>query len=124
MKTTYFDDDSSISSASKPYIATAQRYGYIVGEFTGTSLCFSPKETIARGEAAVILARMMGIKTGDTEVSFSDTGTIPLWVKNEIAALYQMGIFHHTATGEIEANAPLTRADAAEAFLAVMEGYQ
>lgn len=123
VKNTFFDDDTSISEASKPYIATAQRYGYILGEFSGTSLCFHPKETISRGEASVILAKMMGVKTGDTEVNFSDEDTIPVWAKNEISTLYQMGIFHHSTVGEIEANAPMTRADAAEAFLKVMEGY-
>ena len=121
---TFFDDDKDISTPNKSYIATAQRYGYIVGEFSGTSLCFNPKEAITRGEASVILARMMGIKTEDTEVVFPDGNSVPVWAKDQISILYQMGVFHHTAEGEIQPNAALTRADAAEAFLAVMEEYK
>ena len=123
-KTTYFDDDSSISSASKPYIATAQRYGYIVGEFSGKELVFCPKESITRGEAAVVLARILGLSPSDVSVNWSDADTTPNWAKNEMAVLYQMGVFSHSQNGEINATASLTRGQAAEALLALMDEYK
>ena len=124
VKTTYFDDDSSISEASKPYIATAQRYGYIVGKFSGKELVFCPKESITRGEAAMVLARILGLSPSDVSVNWSDADTTPNWAKNEMAVLYQMGVFSHSQNGEINATASLTRGQAAEALLALMDEYK
>lgn len=123
-KTTFFDDDKDISQANKSYLATAQRYGYIVGEFSGKELVFCPKDSITRGEAAVVLARMLGLSPSAVNVNWTDADTTPAWAKNEMAALYQMGVFSHSQNGEINATSSLTRGQAAEALFALMDEYK
>ena len=118
---TFFDDDSHISEPMKKYIATAQRYGYIVGEFSEAGLLFSPDEPITRGEAAVIVCRMLGVRTPDTVSVFADGQSIPTYAKNAVQCLYQMGALRRTEGGNISASAQLTRGQTAEMLLQLME---
>ena len=121
---TFFDDDGSINENHKAYIATAQRYGYIVGEFTGKELLFHPSDSITRGEAATILARMMGADSEYKEVFQSASGNAVGEKVDAIVTLYQMGVFDHKANGELMEEESLTRAEAAEIFLSFMDEYR
>lgn len=90
---TYFDDDGDISPALKGYIATAQRAGFIIGDFKDGRLMFSPNESITKYEAAKILATMIGNDEDDEESVFAQDSSIPVWARASVGAMYSLGIF-------------------------------
>ncbi len=120
-----FDDDSEISDSLRPYIATAQKLGYVNGSFEGDGLYFRPKSAITRAEAAVIVTNMLGLSVSTSATpDFSDIEDIPTWAKSSVIAVYENKLFNATALDEmtIDANGDLTRAQAAEALYAIMNG--
>lgn len=116
---TWFDDDGKISAAERPYLATAQLYGYISGYFDGESLCFSPDKDITRAEAAVILNAMLNASVPTSLTTLADASEIPAWASSALYALTGAGIFT-AEDGHIHAQDPLTRAAAAETLAATI----
>ncbi len=123
LENTCFDDDSEISDSLRPYIATAQKLGFINGSFDGNGLVFRPKSAITRAEAAVIVSNMLNLTVSTSSTpTFSDIEEIPSWAKGSIIAVYQNKIFSVTALDQmtIDANEELTRAQTAETLYAMM----
>ena len=117
---TEFDDNADIGAAIRPYVATAQRYGYVKGSFDGTGLHFEPNRAVTRAEAAVILNSILGADTPASLPVFADSDSIPTWAKADIYALTEAGIFFPSEDGSIAADEDLTRADAALMLCALM----
>lgn len=115
-----FDDNCDIAASVRPYVATAQRYGYVNGSFDGTGLYFEPNREITRAEAAVIMNNILNTDTPASLPVFADADSIPTWAKADIYALTEAGIFYPNAAGSVAANAQLTRADAAVMLAAIM----
>lgn len=115
-----FDDDGEIPEGLRPYIATAQEGGYIVGELSDAGLVFRAEEPITRGEAAKTLARLMELSAPESAPTFADEGTVTSSVLDAARALAAMGIFQKTEEGMLDAEAPLTRAAAAEMLYATL----
>ena len=112
MQSTYFDDDEDISASLKGYIATAQRVGYISGDFKDGKLVFSPNEEITKYEAAKILSAMIG-KNGEGEESvFAGDDSIPVWARAGVYAMCSLGIFDNQDSTTLSDK--VTRGDAAE----------
>lgn len=119
ISSTFFDDDAKITPECKGYVGTAQAMGYIIGDFDGTSLCFSPTEPISRAEAAVILCRMMGkADLGGTVSVFADQAQVWGQANKSLHYLCECGAFC-LSDGNIRPDDALTRGDAAIALLAV-----
>ncbi len=97
-KDTVFADNSEISDLCKGYVATAYRLGIIKGTREGDKLCFNPKDTITRAEAAVILNRILGAKASGTLTVFADSDHIPAWAEADIMALSSLGIMKGNGT--------------------------
>jgi len=117
----WFDDSEEISEAVLPYVATAQLYGYVNGNFDGMGLYFEPNRAITRAEAAVILNNILNADIPTSLPVFADTADIPAWAKGDIYALTEAGVFLPDADGCVSAEANLVRADAAMMLLNMME---
>ena len=117
---TQFDDNADIAEAVRPYVATAQKYGYVHGNFDGVGLYFEPNRAITRAEAAVILNNILNADTPASLPVFADAGSIPTWAKADIYALTAAGIFSPNESGSVAAREVLTRADAARMLCAMM----
>ncbi len=116
---TWFDDNEKISKTVRNYIATAQLYGYVGGHFDGTGLFFRPDEAITRAEAAVILNHIAGAATPAVLPTFADGNDIPVWARESVYALYDIGLFRLTEDGSMAAGTSLSRAEAAECLYAL-----
>ena len=116
----WFDDNDAIPDPIKPYVATAQLYGYVSGVFDGTGLYFYPNEKITRAEAAVILYNLSEVSTPTVMPVFADATDVPVWARVPAAALCEAGILS-TDGGKLRADDELTRAECAIALYAMME---
>ena len=112
---TVFEDDAEIAEGLRPYVATAQERGYIVGQFGEDGLILDPNAEINRGEAAVILSRVLGttVPVGGS-ISYADGDTLPLSCRSATLSLCAAGIYPRDAAGLLSVNERLDRAAAAE----------
>ncbi len=117
---TVFDDDAAIPDGIRPYAATAQEAGYILGRLGEEGLLFASSEEITRGEAAVVLARILEIKLPASVPLYPDSGELPSSVREATLALSAAGIYPRTEEGMLAATEPLDRAAAAEMLYAAM----
>lgn len=116
---TWFDDDDKIADPVRPYVATAQLYGYVTGDFDGNGLYFSPDKTVTRAEAAVILNRLLGLSTPAVLPTVKQASAIPVWARSSVYALRAAGILGDGVNGATATGA-LTREEAASALYAVL----
>ncbi|RJE91336.1 hypothetical protein D3P07_04610 [Paenibacillus sp. 1011MAR3C5] len=80
-----FTDQASIGTWAERATAQALELGWVQGYDDGT---FRPNQSITRAEAAVILARALGIGKDSAEITgFSDDSSIPSWAKAAVEAL-------------------------------------
>ena len=73
--TATFSDQSSISSWAAAGVAAMQRAGVVVGEASGSSYRFRPKDSASRAEAAAIFQRFSGAGAGGTPSTPVPTAT-------------------------------------------------
>lgn len=110
---TVFWDDCDIGENDAAYISEAYKCGFIQGseDPSGRLMCY-PNREITRGEAAVILSRMI-----DTEpvlrAVFADETAVPTEAQEAIYTLNSLGIMVGTGDSNIAAQSILTRAQAA-----------
>ena len=116
---TWFDDDDKIAAPVRPYVATAQLYGYVTGDFDGNGLYFSPDKTVTRAEAAVILNRLLGLSAPAVLPAVKQASAIPVWARPAVYALRAAGILGDGVNGATATGA-LTREEAAAALYAVL----
>ena len=109
---TFFDDNESIPTDLRGYIATAQRMGLIVGTFGESGLLFDGDELIPANEAARLICRIVGAGVGDAVPVFAPVGVL---TKSGDAAstLYGLGILDGGDVGAFSSGDSLTREDAA-----------
>ena len=120
LTSTYFDDNEQIPAALRGYVATAARLGIVRGSFDGKGLLFRPNDTITHSEAALIMSQITG-KSGGAELPTVANGEIlPLWARSAVEGMYQCGIFS-TEDGAYEHTAEVTRAEAADFLLRMMQ---
>lgn len=107
---TSFADNASIDVRYRPYVATAQRMGYISGRETDGLMCFDPKATISKAEAAIVINNILELTAGSYIATFADDSAIPTWAKTAIYALTSAGVFQGDGDGVIAPSAVLNRA--------------
>lgn len=90
---TYFDDDEDIPTPMKSYIATAQKYGIVQGNFNNGGLFLRPNDPITRYEAAMIMSALVDSGESVTLPAFADTDTLPVWAEEAVAEMCALGIF-------------------------------
>lgn len=113
-KNTSFADNSSIDVRYRPYVATAERLGYVNGSEKDGLMYFDPKGVISKAEAAVIVNNILALEGGDCISVFADDISIPTWAKTAVYALTEAGIFNGNGDGAIMPSALLDRAGAAQ----------
>jgi len=118
---TSFADNNMIDVKYRPYIATAQRLGYINGSSVNGQSYFVPKGNITKSEAAVVFNNILGYKQDGFISVFADDSAIPTWAKSAVYALTSAGIFNGDRNGKIEPSAILSRAEAAQMLYNVLE---
>ena len=113
-KDTSFIDNSSIDVRFRPYVATAERLGYVNGIEKDGLMYFEPKGVISKSEAAVIVNNILALEGGDYISVFADETAIPTWAKTAVYALTEAGIFNGNEDGAIMPSALLDRAGAVQ----------
>ncbi len=116
---TFFDDNDTIPTALVGYVATAQRLGIVDGSLGEGGLVFEPNRAVTKYEASQIMARILGIYSTSEECVFNDIETVPVWARNDVYAMYTLGIFE-TEDGNVNGSLHLTRADTAECLYRMM----
>lgn len=93
-------------------IAIAKKAGYIAGFADGT---FRPNDKISKQEAAIIISRLMGLKTDinpELISSFKDSNNLKDWSIGSISAAVLAGYMSAEKDGSFLPNKKLTRAEA------------
>ncbi|MBB6695647.1 S-layer homology domain-containing protein [Cohnella xylanilytica] len=104
--------DLSASGWEYEDVRKAVKAGYISGFADGTIRGGSP---VTRQEAAVMLARMLGLEAGSADASslaFTDKASIGSWSRGAVAALAARGLLSGFSDGSFRPLAVLTRAEA------------
>ncbi len=114
---TVFDDNNKIDPSIRSYVATAQERGFVVGSFSDEGLLFRADEVITKAEAAVIVSRILELEAPTVAKKYEDSHRVPGWAKESVDALCMAGIYT-AEDGCLSADAPLTRASAAEMLYA------
>lgn len=120
---TVFSDDASIPSHMKSYVSAAYDLGYIKGLYSDGKLCFEPNRAITRAEAAVMMGNMINASAPTIAPSFDDSDSVPAWASASLSSLAAMGIIN-TSDGNIEALSSVTRADAANMLVNLMNSVE
>ncbi|MBO7151070.1 MAG: S-layer homology domain-containing protein [Clostridia bacterium] len=120
LTSTFFDDNDKIQASEMSYIATAQKMGFIVGNFDGKGLYFAPDEAITRAEASVILTKMAALSDKGTVPTFAGDD-IPVWAEGSMELLYAVGAIGRTEENSLGANSYMTREETAQALYTLMQ---
>ncbi len=113
---TCFDDNDSIPTSVRPYIATAQRMGVVRGSFNGDGLYFEADRPVTAAEAAVIVCKLMDVACDGSAAVFAMGGDIPVWAWAEVGTLHTMGALKAPTSNE-----SLTRAEVARMLYTFLE---
>ncbi len=111
---TSFSDNYSIDVKYRPYVATAQRMGYISGKEADGVVYFDPKGNITKAEAAVVISNILGLEEGKFVSVFADDTAIPTWARGAVYALTSAGVFNGDGEGVIAPSALLSRAQSVQ----------
>ena len=109
----FFDDGADVPEPYKEYVAYAAVCGIVDGDFNGNALIFRPNDTVTKEEAAVIMARLLGVDTGGEEVEYSQFAQVSVHALPHVYAMCLLGIFDFD-DGEFCGSDTLTRAKTAE----------
>lgn len=118
---TSFADNGSIDVKYRPYVATAQRLGYINGKEVDGLMCFVPKGNITKAEAAMVINNILGYEEGEYTSVFADDSAIPVWAKSAVYALTSAGVFNGNEDGKIVPSAILSRAETAQMLYNILK---
>lgn len=115
---TGFYDDRDISAWAKGYVSAALVVGTVRGSHNSAGqTVFSPASPVTRGEAAVILDRLLA--TGDvsgTTSAFSPD-TVPAWAYQSAVNMEAVSVL----SGGSDLSQPLTRGEAAQMLAAMLD---
>ena len=111
-------DDISRDMWCYPYVEVAYRSGIVSGKDKNH---FGAAETITRQDAAVMIARVLGI-TSTSKGSFSDVNAVSDYATSSVAAVAEAGIMNGMENGNFEPMGTTTRAQAATIISRAMQG--
>ena len=106
----HFDDNDEIPTSLVGYVATAERLGIVDGDYRDGKLVFEPNRQITVYEAALIMARLLGLDESDENTVYSNATSVPIFARASISAMLTVGIFDGNTDDYTRA---VTRADAA-----------
>ena len=106
----FFDDNDSIPTSLRGYVAAAARRGIVDGSASGASLIFRPNDGITVYEAAAIMCAILG-EAGEEASEYSTLDGVPVWARGASGAMMTLGILDDDTE---DLSATVTRGDAAE----------
>lgn len=115
--TTGFADNDAIAVWAKPYVASALRSGMVTGSSNEQGQAvFQPNRPMTRGEATVLVNRLLQLSNVSIEKAVLDDGT-PAWASQSVVNLETVGIL----PSGTELSAPLTKSDCAMMLSAALD---
>lgn len=102
---------------TKPYLQAVYEYGLMGGDIKNGQRYFYPDRTMTRAEAAVTLARLLGVETGATPAkapAFKDWSAVPDWARASVVALVEKRWLSGFPDGTFGPGAALNRDQAAK----------
>ncbi|MGE5677842.1 MAG: S-layer homology domain-containing protein, partial [Pseudomonadota bacterium] len=118
MSLTDYRDVGDIQPWALPYLWNCSEKGWIKGRSKGSEVYIKPNDSITRAEAAVMIARSLGIDP-DAKIKpagFSDRDSIPSWAAAYIEQLQEKRLLMGYSDGSFKPDRVLTRAEAAKIF--------
>jgi len=89
---TGFADNDAIAVWAKPYVATALHYGMVTGSSNEQGQAvFQPNRPVTRGEASVLLNRLLQLSDVSIDQTMLEDGT-PAWASQSVINLETVGI--------------------------------
>ncbi len=120
--TTGFADDQAIPTWCKGYVSAALQQGLVRGYSDADGrVVFSPENPVTRGEAAVILNRMLSVTDVAVTTFYADTVTAPAWAFQAAANLESAGVMTTTSAGALALDETLTREQCAQMLCGAMD---
>jgi hypothetical protein len=113
---TGYSDNAEIPRGMRGAIKHAREQGWL-----GEESAFRPGDAITRAEAASIACRVLGLSAPGYSDAVEDHGSIPVCVVDALYAVYEGGYLPAMADGSLSPASALTRGEAAEFFVQVME---
>jgi len=117
---TGMSDDAAIPSWAQSSVVAAISEGIIKGGTAGSQAVFRGSDPITRAEAAAILDRALGLADDGRSAAFSDGDTVPAWAGQALVNTTTAGILSTAPDGAVNANAAVTREDAADMLYAAL----
>lgn len=119
---TGFADDAAIPTWCKGYVSAALQSGIVQGYSDDAGrVVFAPQSGVTRGEAAVIVNRMLGVTDVAVTTFYPDTAAAPAWAFQAAVNLETAGVMAPDATGALALEEPLTRGQAAMLLAGAMD---
>ncbi len=112
LTSSFFDDNKDIPTSLVCYVATAERMGIVDGSIAGGKLLFEPNRAITKYEAAMIMARIVGIGESEEDEEYLENASVPIFARASIGAMVTLGVFASDGDAT-DYTLPVTRADAA-----------
>lgn len=117
---TGFADDDSIPTWGKGYVSAALQCGYVRGTTDEAGrVIFAPEDGVSRGEAAVILNRMLDITDVAVTTFYPDTVETDAWCFQAAVNLETAGVMD-TVSGALELEETLNRGECAKLLVGAM----
>lgn len=117
---TGFADDEAIPTWGKGYVASALQSGYIRGTTDEEGqVIFAPEQAVSRGEAAVILNRMLAVTDVAVTTFYPDTEAAPAWAFQAAVNLTTAGVME-TDSGALALEETLDRGECAKLLVGAM----
>ena len=115
---TGFYDDGDISAWAKGYVSAALVVGTVRGSHNDAGqTVFAPNSPVTRGEATVIIDRLLATgDVADTASAFSPD-TVPAWAYQSAVNMEAVSVL----SGGSDLSQPLTRAEAAQMLSAMLD---
>lgn len=108
-------DEDTIPAWAQSSVVAAISEGIIQGGGgAGGQTVFRGGDAITRAEAAAILDRALGLADDGRTASFTDAAAVPAWAGQSLVNTTAAGILSTDAAGAVNANAAVTREDAAD----------
>jgi len=119
---TGFADDAAIPTWAKGYVASALKSGVVRGTIGENGLIvFQGADTVTRGEASVLLDRVLQVTSVSTPTFYSDSDTAPAWAYQAAVNLETAGVLQTDSNGALALSQGLNRAEAAELLTGALE---
>lgn len=102
------------------YVSSAVAYGFITGFGDNT---FRPDQPVTRYQAAVMLERIIELKTTTGRTSYTDSASVPAWAKDGVEFAAKSGFFDGFISDTFSGDKAMSRGEAAAVLSAAHDSF-